>query len=155
MAVNVTLAPAQAVLPGFAVTLIVGVTVGFTVMVIVLLVCVAFTTQGGLPTSVQVTWSPFTRLAVVYEAALPTGKPFTFHVYDGLGPPFVIVDVNVTDCPVHITLPGLADMLIVGVKLGFTVMVIVLLLTVTGVAHVALLVSTHTTWSLLFSVLVV
>jgi hypothetical protein len=45
-------------------------------------------------------------------------------------------------------------MLMVGVTFGFTVIVIVLLVAVVGVAHGALLVITHFTWSPLLSVLV-
>jgi hypothetical protein len=48
VAVNVTLIPAQMVLPGFAVILTEGTTTGFTVMVIALEVAVAGEPQGLL-----------------------------------------------------------------------------------------------------------
>ena len=56
-------------------------------------------------------------------------------------PPLVIAAVNVTDVPAQIVLSASLDvMLIVGVTAGSTLVVIVLLATVTGEAHVALLV---------------
>lgn len=86
---------------------------------------------------------------VVYEADVPTGKPFTFHIYVGEGPPLLMFDVKVTDCPRHIVFPGFAVMLTVGVKIGLTIIVMLLLVAVGGVAHVALLVIVQvTTWPL-------
>lgn len=55
------------------------------------------------------------------------------------------VAVNVTDVPEHILLPGLADMLTDGVTVGFTVIVIPVLVAVAGDAQVALLVITQVT----------
>lgn len=60
-----------------------------------------------------------------------------------------------TGVPAHITLPGLADILIVGVTDGFTVMVMLLLTNVAGTAHAALVVSVQVTTSVLASVLLV
>lgn len=64
-AVKVTLAPAHAVLPGFAVILIVGSVVAFTVMVIGALTTTGVSTQGALLVSSQVTTSPLLSVVVV------------------------------------------------------------------------------------------
>jgi hypothetical protein len=55
------------------------------------------------------------------------------------------VAVNVTDVPEHILLPGFADMLTDDVTVGFTVIVMPVLVAVAGVAQVALLVITQVT----------
>lgn len=57
------------------------------------------------------------------------------------------VAVNVTDVPVQIVLPGLADMLTDGVTVAVTTIVILLLVAVAGEAHEALLVITQVTTS--------
>lgn len=80
---------------------------------------------------------------------MPTGKPFTFHIYVGVGPPLLMLDVKVTDCPRHIVFPGLAVTVTVGVTLGLTIIVMLLLVAVGGVAQEALLVMVQvTTWPL-------
>jgi hypothetical protein len=54
---------------------------------------------------------------------------------------------NVTDVPAHITLPGLADTLFVGTTVGVTVIVMLLLVTVAGIAQPLLLVIVQVTTS--------
>lgn len=78
---------------------------------------------------------------------VPTLPPFNFHWYDGVLPPLVGVAVNVTDVPVQIVLPGLADMLTDGVTVAVTTIVILLLVAVAGEAQEALLVITQVTTS--------
>ena len=56
--------------------------------------------------------------------------------------------VNVTDVPEQIVLPGFAEMVTTGTGTAFTVIVILLLRSVAGLAQVALLVSTQVTTSL-------
>jgi hypothetical protein len=73
----------------------------------------------------------------------------------GLGPPLVTVAVKVTAVPLHIVVPGLAVTTTVGVTLGLTVIVMVLLVAVVGVAHSALLVIVQVILSPLFSVALV
>ena len=67
-------------------------------------------------------------------------------------PPLVGVAVNVTDVPAQMVLPGFAAIDTEGVSIGLTVIVMPLLVAVAGVAHVALLVNTHVTTSLLLRV---
>lgn len=74
---------------------------------------------------------------------VPTFTPFSFHWYDGEAPPFVGVAVNVTDVPLHIVLPGLAEILTAGVTVVLTVIVIPPLVAVVGEAQLALLVITQ------------
>jgi len=67
-------------------------------------------------------------------------------------PPFVGVAVNVTLVPAQIVLSASLDaMLTLGVKFGFTVVVIPVLVAVAGLAQTAFEVSTHVTTSPLAS----
>ncbi len=80
VAVKVTLVPAQTVVPGFALMLIVGVTGVVTVMASVLLFTVVTVGQTALLASVQVTVFPLSRPDVLYVGELlPTGDPPTNH----------------------------------------------------------------------------
>lgn len=63
--VNVTVVPGQTGNPGFALIVMVGVTTGFTVMVIALLVAVTGEGQVRLLVISQVTMSPFARPLVM------------------------------------------------------------------------------------------
>lgn len=149
---NVTDVPAQITLPGLTDILTVGKTDGFTVIVISLLTTVAGLAHAKLVVMVQFTTSPLASVVLVYVLVLlPTILPFTFHTYVGVGPPLVGVAVNVTEVPAQIVLPGLTEILTAGVTGGDTVMVIVLLAIVAGVAHSALLVSVHCITSPLFN----
>jgi hypothetical protein len=57
-----------------------GVTVGFTVIVIPVLVAVAGLAQVAFDVNAQVTICPLVKVVVVYVALLvPTLVPFTFH----------------------------------------------------------------------------
>lgn len=155
-ALKVTLVPAHILLPGFAVMLMVGVTTGFTVIVIGVLVAVVGLAQGALLVTVQVITSPFTRLLSVYVLLLvPTGKLFLYHWYTGVGPPLVMVAVKVIGVPKQIVFPGFAVTDMVGVTFGFTVMVIALLVALVGTAQAALLTISQVITSLLLSVLLV
>ena len=63
------------------------------------------------------------------------------------------VAVNVTEVPAHIAPDGNEEIITAGVTVGVTVIVIMLDVAVTGLAHVALDVITQVTTSLLASVL--
>ena len=78
-------------------------------------------------------------------------EPFSFHWYVGVVPPLVGVAVNVTDVPAQIVDEGLAAMLTLAGRFGFTVIVIVLEVAGLPVAQVALDVSWQVTTSPLFS----
>ena len=65
------------------------------------------------------------------------------------------IAVNVTDVPEQIIFPGLAAILTDGVNSGFTVIVMLLLETVVGLAQVALEVKERETTSLFERVVVV
>lgn len=139
-AVKVTEVPEHIVVPGLAVTFIVGVTLG-TMVIVMLPVTVAGVAQGALLVKVQLTISFVFKTDVEYVEPVPTGLPFTYHWYAGEGPPLAIFAVNVTLAPAQAVLPGLAVMLIVGNTVGVTVMVMGVLVT-TGVStQGALLVS--------------
>ena len=72
--------PAQIVEPGAAAILTDGVTLGVTVIVMVLLVAVSEVTQAKLEVITTEIWSPFARAAFVYVALFaPTFTPFFFH----------------------------------------------------------------------------
>ena len=80
VAVNVTDAPAQMVLPGLAAILTDGTTIAFTVIVIVLDVAVAGNAQVAVDVITHVTASPFINVAFVYVLLfVPTLLPFNFH----------------------------------------------------------------------------
>jgi len=65
VAVNVTDVPAQIVLPGAAAIVTDGVTLEETTIVIVLDVAVADVAQAAFDVITQLTWSPFTNVALV------------------------------------------------------------------------------------------
>ncbi len=80
VAVNVTLVPAQMVSLGLTVMLTAVATVGFTVMVSVLLVAVLPVTQLKDVVTTQVTSAPFASPDELYVGELlPTGDPPTNH----------------------------------------------------------------------------
>lgn len=139
-AVKVTEVPEHIVVPGLAVTFIVGVTFG-TIVIVMLPLTVAGVAQGALLVKVQLTISFVFKTLVEYVEPVPTGLAFTYHWYAGVGPPLVILAVNVTLAPAQAVLPGLAVMFIVGNTVGVTVIVMGVLVT-TGVStHGALLIS--------------
>lgn len=79
-AVKETLVPAQTLIPGEALILTEGTTLGITVMVILLLVAFSGTAHDSLLVISQVIISPFTIELVVYEVLfVPTLMPFFFH----------------------------------------------------------------------------
>jgi hypothetical protein len=131
-----------------------GVTLGFTVVVIPELVAVVVAKQVSFDVNTQVTTSLFANVVVVnVEAFVPAFEPFTFHWYVGVVPPFVGVAVNVTLSPAQIVLSASLDaILTLGVRFVFTVVVIPVLVAVVGLAHVAFDVNTQVTTSPLANV---
>ncbi len=80
LAVKVTLVPAQIVVPGLALMVIVGVTTGFTVMAMGLLTAVTGEGQVRLLPMSQVTTCPFVRPVVVnVEVVMPVEAPLMRH----------------------------------------------------------------------------
>ena len=69
------------------------------------------------------------------------GITFLLHCKVGVEPPLVMFAVNVTDIPGQIVAPGLVDRVTAGVKIGFTVFVIELLVALTGDGQTSLLVT--------------
>jgi hypothetical protein len=65
LAIKVVLVPSQIVVPGFVLMLIVGVTTGFTVIVILLLVAVTGVAQLALLVITQLTTLPLVNVAVL------------------------------------------------------------------------------------------
>jgi hypothetical protein len=79
--VNVTLVPAQIVLSASdEAMLTLGVTFGFTIVVIPTLVAEVGTAHVAFEVSTQVTSSPFVKVVVVYVVEfMPTSNPFNLH----------------------------------------------------------------------------
>ena len=111
-----------------------------------MLVAVAGLAQVALDVRIQVTICPFVNVVEVNVVPpAPAFTPFTCHWYVGVVPPFVGVAVNVTDDPAHIAPTGLATTLTEGTTVGFTVIVIPVLVAVVGAAQGELEVSIHVT----------
>lgn len=143
-AVNVMVLPEHTVgLSGVIVTD--GTRIGCTVIVIPVLVAVDEVTHVTLLVSVQVTTSLLLKVEELYELPVPTELPFFFHTYVGEIPPLVGDAVNVVEVPAHIVEPGLTLIDTAGVRFGFTVMNLGLLVALAGYAHVALLVIVQVT----------
>ena len=82
--------------------------------------CLRGLAQVALLVSSHITTSAsFSRLSLYVGLLLPTGLPFFFHWYIGVGPPLAGVAVKVTNCPVHIFRLGLPAMLTEGTSTGF------------------------------------
>jgi hypothetical protein len=106
----------------------VGVSIGLTVIVKILLITVAGRGQVALEVISTFIWLLLTSALVVNVSLfVPTGMPATYHWYVGVLPPFIGVAVNVTEVPVHIGLTGLARIDTDGVIPGliFTVAMLV------------------------------
>ncbi len=147
-AVNVTFVPAQIEVPVFALMLIVGVTMGLTVMTMLLLVSVVGTAQVAALVNSQVMTSPLlSELLTSVGELVPVGTPLIFQTKPGLPPPLVTLAVKVTVVPTQMEFPGLLLMEIVGVTVGVTVMEMLLLVTDKGDAHPELLCSSQVTIS--------
>lgn len=146
VAVNVVNVLAHIVSLGLTEIFTTGVNMGFTFMVMLLLVSVADVTHVSLLVSTQLTTSPSASVEVIYlELSPPTFAPLSFHWKDGVDPPLANVAVNVTVVPAHIVSSGLSEIATIGVNNGFTVIVIVSLFAVVGLAAGSLLViTTHT-----------
>lgn len=107
-AVNVALALAHIEVDG-VLMLTDGVTLGLTVILILLDVAVVGDAQARLLVITQVTAA---LLAIVVEVKVallvPALTPLTLHWYEGDEPPLVGVAVNVTDEPLHIVVADAA-----------------------------------------------
>ena len=80
LAVKTTLSPAHIGPAGAATILIVGTTVGFTIITILFEVSVAGAAQTALEVKIQVTIFPFAKVVDEYVFELiPTFTPFTCH----------------------------------------------------------------------------
>jgi hypothetical protein len=151
--VNVTDTPAQAVIVD-AEILTEGVTDGFTVIEMLLLVAVVDDAQFAFDVNTQDTISPFTMPVELYvEAFVPAFTPFTFHWNAGVAPPLLIDAVKVVFAPAQIVVVGVFTE-IVGVTLVLTVMVMLLLFAFTEFTHDALDTIAQVTMSPLTSVVV-
>ena len=116
-----------------------------TVIVIVLLVAGTGVAQVALDVSSAFTRSPFARVVVVYVGPVKTDPPLTNHSYTGPAPPLVGVGVNVTEVPEQIEPDGTAAIVTEAARLGFTVIVIALLVAGLPVTHNAFDVSMQVT----------
>lgn len=107
VAVKVTDVPAQNVPLGLSLNVTVGVTFGFTVMVMLLLVTLAGTAQVALEARTTVTTSLLFNVVVVnvFEAPFCLLTPFTRKSYAGDAPPLVAAAVNVTLVPAQMVEP--------------------------------------------------
>lgn len=121
---NVTLEPAQ-IGPGTEEEILtVGVTIGSICTFITLLDTAALLTHPVMPERVQLTAVPFkSELEEKVFELVPTGLPPALQLYVGVALPLVMVAVKVILVPLHTAPFGLAVMLIVGIRIGFTVMV--------------------------------
>ena len=118
------------------VTVMVGVIIGFTTMIILLLLVVV-TVQGLAELATQRMLSPFAGVYVYVMVVAPvTGLPFTRHWYVNHVAPPDAAEVNVTDVPLH-TVSVVLVIVSVGVIIGFTTMMILLLLVVETVQGAA------------------
>jgi hypothetical protein len=103
--------------------------------------------QVAFDVMMQVTVLPFVRPAFVYvELFDPTLLPFNCHWYVGVVPPLVAVAVNVTLVPAQIAPLGLAAIITLAGKFGFTIIVIIFDVAGEPVAHVAFDVMIHVIW---------
>lgn len=138
--VNVTDDPAHTVEPGDTEIVAVDVTTGLMVITIGVLVTVGVVTQPKEECITHFTASPLIRDDVVYVGDVPINVVFTYQSYVGVPPPPNGVGVKVTDVPAHTVEPGEAATDTLGVTVLDTVIVTVLLITVVGTAHGAVLV---------------
>ena len=153
VAVYVTVVPKQTEPAGLPAMLTLTGKFGFTVMLSVLEVAGLPVAQVALDVTMHVTASLLFSVVVVKVVELvPAFTPFTCHWYAGVVPPLVGVAVNVTLLPAQMVVAGLAAILTLTGKLGFTDIVMVLDVPGLPVAQVALDVSTQVTASVLFSV---
>ncbi len=122
VAVNVAPEPAQIDVVD-AVILTDGVTLGVTVITILLLFAVVGDAHAAFDVIVKDTVAPFVNVVVLNtDEFVPAAAPFTFHAYVGVVPPFVGVAVNVAPEPAQIV-PAEDVMLTDGVTLGVTLIV--------------------------------
>jgi len=135
VAVNVTEVPAQIGDATSAAMLTDGATNGLTVMVTLLLNARFVDVQSALLVNSRLTTSPVTKVELEYDRLVATELPFTNHSYVGAVPSLVGVAENVTRSPSQTELDGDAAMLTVGVTIGFTVILMILLAAGLPVGH--------------------
>jgi hypothetical protein len=122
VAVNVIGVPGQNEPAGVALIRTDADRIGFTVIMITLLLAVAGIAQPSEDVSTTLTRSPLLRVAVAKDGELkPTLAPLTFHWYVGDAPPSVLVAVKITLSSAHIGPPGLTVILTVGAEGAVTV----------------------------------
>ena len=149
--VKFTVVPAQMLAPCDEEIEIVGAAVEFTVITMLLLIAVDGFGQARLLLISQVTTSPLLSELVTYVAEFaPMVNPFTFHTNVGV-PPFTGVAVKVTEVPAQIVEPALLAIETLVATLGFTVMVMLLLVAEPLVTHVSEVVISQVTTSPLLS----
>ncbi len=114
-----------------------GIKTGFTSIVIPEDVTDAGEAHVALLVNTSETTSPLfnVELLKVLETAPGTSILFIFHWYEGKVPPFVIVEVNVTICPLHIVFPKLDAIETVGTAIGFTIIITGVEVALFGEAH--------------------
>jgi hypothetical protein len=145
-AAKTTTVPAQTVVDD-AVMVTDGVTIGFTVILMVLDTTVLVVAQPAFDVNSHATWSALFNTVELYVLLLvPTFMPFSFHWYAGVAPPFSEVAVNVTPVPAQITVAD-AAMITEGVTWVVTVIVIALERAVPVVRQDSLEVNSQVTWS--------
>ena len=127
-----------------------GVTLFVTVIVNVLLVAVVGAAQVAELVKMQYTVAPFVNVLELNVDPEATLLPFTYHWYEA-DPPLVAVGVKLTLFPAQIDVVFEASVTD-GTKIGFTVIVIPLLVAVAGEGQRTLLVITTVTTSPLASV---
>jgi hypothetical protein len=153
VAVNVTLVPVHIVLSAsFELTITLGTNVGFTVIVIPILVALdGLTHISALGVMITLTMSVSTKVVLVNVllVAPATSPPLICHWKLGATPPFVAVAVNVTLAPAHIVLSASLELTTtLGTTFGLTVIVITALVALEGLTHISALgvITTVTVW---------
>lgn len=157
VAVNVAVAPEHiGLVPVVCAIVTEGVTVELIVMVIPELVTVAGLAQAAVEVIAQVTtWLLASEDEVKVCVVVPVATPFTIQLYAGV-PPFTGVAVKVSEVPEQAGLvPVVSAIETEGVTVEFTVMVILLLVAVEGLAQLAFEVMTQETTSLFPKVVLV
>jgi 6,7-dimethyl-8-ribityllumazine synthase len=157
VAVKVTLVPAQIAPAGTAAIATLGTAMGFTVMVMAFEVTGFGCGHTAFEVITTLMTSPLFRVAEVYVTPVAPGifTPPRVHCQLGAAPPLVGVAVKVTLVPAQIAPAGTAAILTLGTAMGFTVIVMALLVTGFGCGQTAFEVITTLMTSPLFRVALV
>jgi hypothetical protein len=146
LAVKVTVVPAQIVVL-LAATETVGVTTGCTVITTLFDVALVGAAHAASEVTIAETTSPFINEDILNEVLFtPCAIPLMYHSYKGVVPPPDTDDVKFTLVPAQIVFAE-AAMESAGLTGAFTVIAIVLEVTVLAVAHASLEVNSTDTWS--------